>query len=165
MCIKLQLQRFQDAHKEHLVCRFANAIYKLKKSPRSRFRRSPYRLNIYVKSSSQGIFILVVYAEDLIIKRSEASTIREIKSQSCSYFDTINVSLLNFCLGVEFVHSYIQSGVHFFFQGKYPSTNPQSLSLLEDGTSMLLMESVQGRLKLHPTTTTTRYRCSKVFIY
>ena len=64
MCIRLQLQRFQDAHKEHLVCRFANDLYKLKKSPRakyikidkyltrSRFIRSPYGLNLYVKSSS-----------------------------------------------------------------------------------------------------------------
>ena len=126
MCIRIQLQRFQDAHKEHLVCRFANDLYKLNKAPRaqyikfdkylirSRFRRNHYGLNIYVKSSSQGIFIFVVYAEDFIIKRSEASVIREIKSQSCSSFDISNVSLLNFCLGVLFWHSYIQSCLHLF---------------------------------------------------
>ena len=126
MCIKIQLHRFQDAHKQNLVSRFANAFYKLKKAPRaqyinideylriSRFKRSPYGLNLYVKSSSQGIFILVVYAEYFIIKRSEASVIRDIKYQSCSSFDTSNVSLLNFCLGVEFWHSYIQSCLHFF---------------------------------------------------
>ena len=30
----------------------------------------------------------------------------------------------------------------FLFQGKWPGTKPWSLSLFEDGTSMLVMESV-----------------------
>ena len=126
MCIRIQLQRFQDAHKEHLLCRFENYLYKLNKSPRAqyikndkyltryRFKRSPYGLNLDVKSLSQGIFILLVYEEYFIIKRSEASVIREIKYQSCSSFDISNFSLFNFFLGIEFWHSYIQSCLQFF---------------------------------------------------
>ena len=140
MCIRLQLQRSQDAHKENLLCRFSNDIYKLKKSPRSqyikidkyltryRFRRSPYGLNIYVKISSQGIFILVVYVENFIIKRSEASVIREIKSQSCTSFDASNVGLLHFCLGLEFWYSY--NGV-IVSQTKHVKSILEKFSLFE----------------------------------
>ena len=56
---------------------------------------------MYVKSVGNDIIILVIYVDDIIITCSEASALTQIKSNLSKIFDTTDLALVHYCLGVE----------------------------------------------------------------
>lgn len=99
--------------KEHQVLKLVKAPYGLKQAPWAwymkidkyladqGFQRSPPDSNLYVKTTSRDIILLVIYVDNLIITGSSASLIQGIEQNLCHSFDMTDFGLLHYCLGVE----------------------------------------------------------------
>ncbi|KAL1206311.1 Retrovirus-related Pol polyprotein from transposon RE2 [Cardamine amara subsp. amara] len=117
------------------VLKLRKAIYGLKQSPRAwyhklsftltakGFRRSEADHTLFTYQSTQGIIVVLVYVDDLIISGNDQAGIQETKFFLKSVFDIKDLGELKYFLGIEICRS--PEGL-FLSQRKY------SLELLKE---------------------------------
>ena len=110
------------------VCRLQKSLYGLKQSPRARFGKFSQGIKefgmwksksnhfVFYKNSDSGIILLVVYVDDIIITGSDSKGISSLKSFLQSQFQTKDLGMLRYFLGIEVMRS--KHGI-FLSQRKY----------------------------------------------
>uniref|UniRef100_A0A2N9F358 Uncharacterized protein n=1 Tax=Fagus sylvatica TaxID=28930 RepID=A0A2N9F358_FAGSY len=116
------------AGSEHLVCRLQKTLYGLKQSPRAwfdrfsavvlgyGFQRSTSDHSVFVRHSSNGTIVLIVYVDDIIISGSDSTDIADLKTYLSKHFHTKDLGALRYFLGIEVARS--SQGI-FLSQRKY----------------------------------------------
>ena len=99
------------------VCRIQKSLYGLKHSPHAwfgkfsqaieelRMQKSKSYHSIFYRNSSSSIIILVVYVDDIVIIRSDFKGISSLKSFLQSQFQTKDLRMLRYILGIEVMRS------------------------------------------------------------
>ena len=102
---------------EHLVCRLDRSIYGLKQSPRCwnqaldaqlklmGFKQSKSDPCIYT-STKDGLFILAVYMDDILMAGRSQQKIAQVKSDLAKQFKLKDMGELHYFLGVSVKQSY-----------------------------------------------------------
>ena len=115
------------------------ALYGLKQSPRAwfncfsavvlgyGFQRSTYDYSVFVRHSSIGIVVLIVYVDDIIISGIDSIGIANLKRYLGQHFHTKDLGTLHYFLGIEVARS---------SQGLYLSQRKYILDLFSE-TSLL----------------------------
>ena len=110
------------------VLRLKNVIYELKQSPRAwyhklsttlnrrGFRRSEADHTLFTLTSQQGIVVILVYVDDIIITGNDKEGILKTKAYLKSVFEIKDLSELKYFLGTEVCRS--KEGL-FLSQRKY----------------------------------------------
>lgn len=110
------------------VCHLRKSLYGLKQSPRAWFgkfslaverfgmQKSKFDHSIFYKQSKTGIILLVVYVDDIVITGNDAAGISSLKTFLHSQFQTKDLGLLKYVLGIEVAKS--RKGI-FLSQRKY----------------------------------------------
>ena len=95
------------------VCKLKKAIYGLKQSPRAWFHklfevmssfgfvRSASDHSLFIKKTSTGIVVMVVYVDDIILTGSSAQDISATKDHLQKHFVTKDLGHLRYFLGIE----------------------------------------------------------------
>ena len=119
----------EDFVKPENVLRLKNAIYGLKQSPKAWYHKLSRTLNGrgFVKSEAdhtlstltrkQGIVVILIYVDDIIITGSDKEGITSTKAFLKSTFDIINLGELKYFLGIEIClskerFSYLKESTH-----------------------------------------------------
>ncbi|CAL5429371.1 unnamed protein product [Camellia sinensis] len=101
------------SHPPGVVCRLRRALYGLKQSPRAwyerfhsvalqlGFRPSHHDCALFVRRTSVGLILLLLYVDDMIITGSDYSTIEEVKHQLFQEFEMKDLGFLRYFLGIE----------------------------------------------------------------
>jgi len=63
-------------------------------------RNEAYHLVLY-RHSSVGCIYLVVYVDDIVLKKSDHHDILQVKQQLCQHFQTKDLDKLIYFLGIE----------------------------------------------------------------
>ena len=107
-----QPEGFTDKGQEHLVCRLKRSIYGLKQSPRCwnqtldtklkkmGFTQSTSDPCIYT-SSKEGLLILAVYVDDIVLAGKSEKKIAEVKSALAKLFQVKDMGEMHYFLGVS----------------------------------------------------------------
>ena len=110
------------------VCHLRKSLYGLKQSPRAWFgkfslaverfgmQKSKSDHSVFYKQSEAGIILLVVYVDDIVITGNDAAGISSLKTFLHSQFQTKDLGLLKYFLGIEVAKS--RKGI-FLSQRKY----------------------------------------------
>eukprot|EP00253_Pinus_taeda_P032989 PITA_32989 len=113
---------------EHKVCKLKKALYGMKQALRAWYSRIDAYLvengfgkcdgepTIYIKENDGKIIIVVLYVDDLIFTRNDASLIADFKAVMKSEFEMTDLGFLRYFLGIEVDQS--ENGV-FISQDKY----------------------------------------------
>ncbi|XP_049934544.1 retrovirus-related Pol polyprotein from transposon RE1 isoform X1 [Nymphaea colorata] len=121
------------------VCRLRKAIYGLKQSPRAwfqklsenieneGFRRSSADHSLFVKKTSTGTVIVLVYVDDIIVTGDDDQGISNIKDVLGQHFVTKDLGELRYFLGIEFARN--QKGL-IMCQRKYVTDVLQETGML-----------------------------------
>lgn len=66
-----------DPDRPHFICKLQKAIYGLKQAPRAWFicNKASHYLSLFVRVTSSDILLLLIYVDDIILNRSNASTL------------------------------------------------------------------------------------------
>ncbi|GKV52127.1 hypothetical protein SLEP1_g58720 [Rubroshorea leprosula] len=95
------------------VCRLRRALYGLKQPPQAWFAKfsctvsefgftsSPHDTALFVSKSTQGMVLLLIYVDDMIITRDDASKIDELKQFLSHRFEMKDLGSLSYFLGLE----------------------------------------------------------------
>ena len=109
------------------MCRLKRALYGLKQAPRAwytqidsyftglGFTKSEANANLYQIVVESKLLIIVLYVDDLILTGDE-QLIHSCKADLAKEFETKDLSLLHYFLGLEI---WQQEGEPFVSQGKY----------------------------------------------
>ncbi|XP_026429786.1 uncharacterized protein LOC113326236 [Papaver somniferum] len=115
-------------HKQGEVCRLRKALYGLKQAPRAWFEKfssvvatlgfqsSAYDSALFVRNSSAGRILLLLYVDDMIITGDDLVGIEQLKQQLCYQFEMKNLGPLRYFLGIEVASS---SKGYLLSQSKY----------------------------------------------
>ena len=107
-----QPEGFTVKGKEHLVCKLKRSIYGLKQSPRCwnqtldtqlkkmGFIQSTSDPCIYT-SSKEGLLILAVYVDDIVLAGKSEKQIKEVKTALAKLFQVKDMGEMNYFLGVS----------------------------------------------------------------
>ncbi|XP_049931235.1 retrovirus-related Pol polyprotein from transposon RE1 isoform X2 [Nymphaea colorata] len=121
------------------VCRLRKAIYGLKQSPRAwfqklsenieneGFRRSSADHSLFVKKTSIGTVIVLIYVDDIIVTGDDIQGISNIKGVLGRHFVTKDLGELRYFLGIEFARN--QKGL-IMCQRKYVTDVLQETGML-----------------------------------
>ncbi|XP_028102694.1 uncharacterized protein LOC114301935 [Camellia sinensis] len=116
------------SHPRGVVCRLCCALYGLKQSPRAwyerfhsvalqlGFRSSHHDCALFVRRTSIGLVLLLLYVDDMIITGFDSSTIEEVKHQLFQEFEMKDLGSLQYFLGIEVATSPTE---YFLSQTKY----------------------------------------------
>ena len=99
---------FRDPNKPNLVCRLLKALYGLKQAPKQwhakihdyltndlGFISCPYEPCLYVRHTDNGIIILILYVDDLLIAGSDTATLDSIKAELMRRFKMKDLGPVN----------------------------------------------------------------------
>jgi hypothetical protein len=112
-----QTPSYVDETHPNLVCRLKKAFYSLKQAPRawldkigqylvtSGFQTSNANFSLYVKKTSHGIIVIVIYVDDLIITRDSNVDIYNLKKLLKQKFEMKDLGELRYFLGIEVIQS------------------------------------------------------------
>ena len=101
------------AGSEHIVCQLQKALYGLKQSLHAwfdrfsavvlgyGFQRSTSNHSVFVRHSSNGTIVLIVYMDNIIIFRSDSTGIVDFKTYLSKHFHTKDLGALHYFLGIE----------------------------------------------------------------
>ncbi|XP_057993063.1 uncharacterized mitochondrial protein AtMg00810-like, partial [Hevea brasiliensis] len=110
------------------VCRLRKSLYGLKQSPRAWFGRFSEAIQefgmqkskcdhlVFYRQSEVGLILLVVYVDDIVITGSDSAGISSLKTFLQTQFQTKDLGLLKYFLGIEVMRS--KKGI-FLSQRKY----------------------------------------------
>ncbi|XP_020246350.1 uncharacterized protein LOC109824225 [Asparagus officinalis] len=155
------------------ACCLCHAIYGIKQAPRAwfeRFRQSLLSISfiesladyaLFYQSSASGTVILLLYVDDMIITRSDSSTITSLKQHLQSQFEMKDLGSLRYFLGIEVASS---SCGYILSQQKYITDILECATLSDPSIATTpLFTPMEINLKLrhddgHPLSQPTRYR-------
>jgi hypothetical protein len=80
------------------------------------FQHSTSDHSVFVRHSSNGTIVLIVYVDDIIISGSDSTGIADLKTYLNKHFHTKDLGALRYFLGIEVAHS--SQGI-FLSQRKY----------------------------------------------
>lgn len=119
---------FADSHHSQLVCRLHKSIYGLKQAPRAwnerftaflpslGFQHTYSDASLFVNHSADGIIVLLVYVDDIIITGSNTDAITRIIQSLAIEFEIKDLGDLHFFLGIQIQH--VHNGL-FLTQSQY----------------------------------------------
>ena len=108
---------FENKEGGDLVFKLNKALYGLKQAPRAwnkridgfllkiGFEKCKVEYGVYVKEENGDIIILCLYVDDLLITSSNEVVIQTVKKQLQQEFDMIDLGVMSYFLGIEFIHS------------------------------------------------------------
>jgi hypothetical protein len=97
----------------HQVCKLQRALYGLKQAPRAwfekfssavlsfGFQQSSHDSALFIRQSSQGLVLLLLYVDDMIITGSDTVGIHDIKTHLGTCFEMKDLGPLRYFLGIE----------------------------------------------------------------
>ena len=106
---------FQDVQHPNFVCKLKKALYGLKQAPRAwadkigeylvtiGFQIANADSSLYVRKTQNGIMLLVIYVDDLIMTGDSEHDIAEVKSLLKQKFEMKDLGELRYFLGIEVV--------------------------------------------------------------
>jgi len=146
---------FIQSGKEEKVYRLTKALYGLKQTPRAwkkrinsylyatGFKKCASDHGLYVKTNDyRDLLILCLYVDDVIFTRSNLKMIGEFKHIMMKKFDTIDLSLISYFLGIEVIQG--DDGI-FIHQRKFTAEFLKKFKM-EDSNSV--KTSIETRIKL-----------------
>ena len=104
-------------HLSHQVCRLRHALYGLKQAPRIWFENfslvvaqqgftlSPYDTAFFVRRSSIGITLILLYVDDMILTRDDSTGIHFLQHFLSQHFEMKDLGTLSYFLGLEITSS------------------------------------------------------------
>ena len=117
-------------HPPNKVCRLGRALYSLKQAPRAWFAKfsstihhfgfycSPYDRALFIRRTSIGYVMLLLYVDDMIITGDDLQEIQDLKRSLHWEFEIKDLGLLNYFLGLEVTSN---SKEYSLSQAKYAS--------------------------------------------
>jgi histone deacetylase 1/2 len=112
-----QPSSYVDQTRPNLVCRLKKALYGLKQAPRawldkigqylvtSEFQTSNVDFSLYVKKNDHGIFVIIIYVDDLIITGDNDVDIFDLKKLLKQKFEIKDLGELRYFLDIEVIQS------------------------------------------------------------
>ncbi|KAL9265867.1 Retrovirus-related Pol polyprotein from transposon RE2-like protein [Drosera capensis] len=156
-------------HPPNKVCRLRKALYGLKQAPRAwyakfhstlgqlGFTTSSYDSALFIKKSSAGIILLLLYVDDMIITGDNIYDIQKVKEFLSAQFEMKDFGMVSYFLGLEVSKS---STGYYLSQTKYASDLISRAGITDAKTANTPLET---NVKLRPTDgnllkDATRYR-------
>jgi len=112
-----QPQGYEDMRHPHYVCKLKKALYGLKQAPCSWHARIVAYLvsigfhmvdadhSLYIRDNENGIVIICIYLDDLIVGGDNEGEIAHVKSLLKQEFDMKDLGELRYFLGIEIVRT------------------------------------------------------------
>ncbi len=106
---------YEDMSHPNHVCRLRKALYGLKQAPREwhdkiakclvtiGFRMLDADHSLYVRKSDEGIVVITIYVDDLIVGGDNEKEVEHVKSLLKQKFDMKDLGELKFFLGIEVI--------------------------------------------------------------
>jgi hypothetical protein len=106
---------YEDMSHLDYVCKLHKALYGLKQAPRAwhdkiaeylvtiGFRMSDVDHSLYVRKSDEGIVVITIYVDDLIVGGDNEKEVEHVKSLLKQKFDMKDLGELKFFLGIEVI--------------------------------------------------------------
>ncbi|TYK26799.1 putative mitochondrial protein [Cucumis melo var. makuwa] len=126
----------------HEVCLLRRALYGLKQAPRTwfaifsstitqlGFSSSPHDTALFTRHTPQGIVLLLLYVDDMIITGNDPQAISDLQHYLSQYFEMKDLGSLNYFIGLEVS----RRSYGFDTIRSQCSSNPYDGVPLEDGT-------------------------------
>ena len=117
-------------HLSHKVCKLHQALYGLKQTPRARFEKfsttahqlgftsSAYDSALFLRQTTHGYIILLLYVDDMIITGDGVDRISDLKTSLQHHFEIKDLSHLNYFLSLKVLFD--RTG-YYLFQAYYAS--------------------------------------------
>ena len=112
------LPGYENPTNKEKVCRLKRAMYRLKQSPRAWFGKFTKIMKLleyrqcngdhtlfFQYSSAQGITILIVYVDDIIITENNTAEAKRLEDHMLKHFEVKSLGLLKYFLGIEIAKS------------------------------------------------------------
>ncbi len=106
---------YEDMSHPDYVCRLCKALYGLKQAPRAwhdkiaeylviiGFCMSDVDHSLYVRKNDEGIVVITIYVDDLIVGGDNEKEVEHVKSLLKQKFDMKDLGELKFFLGIEVI--------------------------------------------------------------
>lgn len=144
-------------HPPNKVCRLRRALYGLKQAPRAWFSKfsstihqfgftsSSYDHALFIRRTTKGCILLLLYVDDMIITGDDKDGIRDLKSFLNQHFEMKDLGHLSYFLGLEVTSA---SDGYCLTQAKY-ATDLLSRAGLTD--SKIVPTPIEANVKFTPT--------------
>jgi len=131
------------------VCRLRRALYGLKQAPRAWFSKfsstmaqfgfssSPHDSALFLRKTAQGITLLLLYVDDMIITGDDLTCISELKQFLSSHFEMKDLGSLSYFLGLEISSD---SSGYYLTQARYASDLLSRAGLTDSKTAPTPLE-------------------------
>jgi len=108
---------YEDMSHPNYVCRLRKALYELKQAPRTwhdkiaeylvtiGFRMSDADHSFYVCKSDEGIVVITIYVDDLIVGGDNEKEVEHVKRLLKQKFDMKDLGEFKFFLGIEVIRT------------------------------------------------------------
>uniref|UniRef100_A0A2N9FRX8 Reverse transcriptase Ty1/copia-type domain-containing protein n=1 Tax=Fagus sylvatica TaxID=28930 RepID=A0A2N9FRX8_FAGSY len=142
---------------QNQVCRLRRAVYDLKQAPRAWFVKfsfvvaqqgftpSSYDSALFIRHTSTGITLILLYVDDMIITSDDTAGIRDLQKFLSQHFEMKDLGTLSYFLGLEVTSS---SDGYYLSQAKYASNLLSKAGLTDSKTVSTPLEL---NVKLNPT--------------
>ena len=156
-------------HSGSQVCHLHHALYGLKQAPRAWFEKfssivaqqdftsSPHETTLFIRRSSTGITLILLYIDDMIITGDDSTGIRSLQHFLSQHFEMKDLGTLSYFLGFEVTSS---SDGYYLSQAKYASDLLSKAGITNNKTVFTPLEYNAKLTPLdgEPISGATRYR-------
>ncbi|KAL5827461.1 hypothetical protein ACOSQ3_019299 [Xanthoceras sorbifolium] len=156
-------------HSGRQVCRLRRALYGLKQAPRAWFEKfssivaqqgftsSPHDTALFIRRSSAGITLILLYVDDMIITGDDSAGIRSLQRFLSQHFEMKDLGTLSYFLGLEVT---LSSDGYYLSQAKYASDLLSKAGITDNKTVSTPLEYNAKLTPLdgEPISDATRYR-------
>ena len=106
---------FEIKGKERMVYKLNKALYGLKQAPKAwnkridsfliqnEFTKCTMEYGVYVKRKTEGILLICLYVDDLLVSGSNSEEIEKFKTKMMTEFENSDLGKLSYFLGMEFL--------------------------------------------------------------